>query len=142
MPSTMAPHTPPPSPGRPPHRAAGLPARLLPLLALMLAACGGGGGSTDRTDADTTVPEGIAMPAAVGDATLDAQGRLLASNCFQCHGTGGSGGFERIRGDEADELREYRDLAREPAREDIMAAHAQGYTDAQITLIIRYLKAH
>ncbi len=24
-------------------------------------------------------------------------GRLLASNCFQCHGTNGSGGVERIR---------------------------------------------
>lgn len=135
----------PPLPERAPRRAAGQPARLLPLLTLLpllLAACGGGGSSsTDDPAADTRVPEGIAMPASVGDAVLDAQGRLLASNCFQCHGTGGSGGFDDIRGSEAEELREYRDLAREPARADIMAAHAQGYTDAQITLIIRYLKA-
>lgn len=72
---------------------------------------------------------------------LDSPGRLLASNCFQCHGTGGTGGFEKIRGSEADEVREYRNLAKEPARRDIMAAHAQGYTDAQLALIIQNLKA-
>ncbi|WP_425485618.1 c-type cytochrome, partial [Hydrogenophaga aromaticivorans] len=32
-------------------------------------------------------------------------GRLLASNCFQCHGTNGRGpGFERLAGESADEI--------------------------------------
>lgn len=64
-------------------------------------------------------------------------GRLLASNCFQCHGTGGVGGFERIRGGEAGEIMEY--LSR-PANSSIMTAHAQGYTSAQLNAIIAYLQ--
>ena len=77
-----------------------------------------------------------------GTATTVSQpastaGRLLASNCFQCHGTGGVGGFDRIRGSDAAEVRDY---LRKPARSDIMAAHAQGYTSAQLDAIIAYLK--
>lgn len=64
-------------------------------------------------------------------------GRLLASNCFQCHGTGGVGGFDNIRGKEAAEVREY---LSEPANSSIMAAHAQGFTTAQINAIISYLQ--
>jgi len=64
-------------------------------------------------------------------------GRLLASNCFQCHGTGGVGGFDRIRGGNATEIRDY--LSRS-ANSSIMAAHAQGYTTAQLNAIITYLQ--
>ena len=66
-------------------------------------------------------------------------GRLLASNCFQCHGTNGSGGFERLRGS-GDLLSELREFA--SGHEDaggIMAAHAMGYTDKQLQLIADYL---
>ncbi|MBV5276360.1 cytochrome c, partial [bacterium] len=63
-------------------------------------------------------------------------GRLLASNCFQCHGTGGMGGFEKIRGNAA-EVKKY--LAK-TANGDIMTAHAQGYTNAQLDAIIAYLQ--
>lgn len=64
-------------------------------------------------------------------------GRLLASNCFQCHGTLGRGGFESIRGSEASEVLEY---LTKTASQDIMAAHAQGYTRAQLQSIIAYLQ--
>jgi len=64
-------------------------------------------------------------------------GRLLASNCFQCHGTGGVGGFDNIRGKEASEVREY---LTQSANSSIMAAHAQGYTAAQLNSIISYLQ--
>jgi cytochrome c553 len=68
-------------------------------------------------------------------------GRLLASNCFQCHGTNGSGGFERLRGStKAELLDELRGFA--SGREDaggIMAAHATGYTDEQLQLIADFL---
>lgn len=64
-------------------------------------------------------------------------GRLLASNCFQCHGTLGRGGFDSIRGGEAGEVLEY---LSKPASGDIMAAHAQGYTRAQLDAIVAYLK--
>jgi mono/diheme cytochrome c family protein len=62
---------------------------------------------------------------------------LLASNCFQCHGTGGVGGFDSIRGKEASEVREY---LSQSANSSIMAAHAQGYTTAQLNAIISYLQ--
>ena len=81
----------------------------------------------------------LAAISAQAQTTVSAPpaGRLLASNCFQCHGTGGVGGFERIRGSDAAEVKDY---LRKPARSDIMAAHAQGYTSAQLDAIIAYLK--
>ena len=74
-------------------------------------------------------------------ATAQAQpadnGRLLASNCFQCHGTLGLGGFDKIRGSEASEVLEF---MTKTASRDIMAAHAQGYTPEQLKKIIAYLQ--
>ena len=64
-------------------------------------------------------------------------GRLLASNCFQCHGTLGLGGFDKIRGSEASEVMEF---MTKTASRDIMAAHAQGYTPEQLKKIIAYLQ--
>jgi sulfide dehydrogenase cytochrome subunit len=113
--------------------------------ALLLSACGGGGGgdSSDsgapeqeteqETENSNTVPGAPIMLAQPADTT----GRLLASNCFQCHGTGGAGGFESIRGNEASEVLDY---LTQPASSDIMAAHAQGYTRAQLEAIIAYLQ--
>ncbi len=75
-----------------------------------------------------TTPVAVSQPS-------DTTGRLLASNCFQCHGTMGVGGFDRIRGD-AGEVSEY--LTRN-ARSNIMAAHAQGYTPSQLAAIVAYL---
>lgn len=109
-------------------RATGLPLALI--CAAALAACGGGSG----TPADA--------PASTDAKALSAQaaspaGRLLASNCYQCHGTNGMGGFEEIRGKSAEELLEF--LAK-PAPANIMAAHAQGYTPAQLNQIAAYLQ--
>lgn len=67
----------------------------------------------------------------------NTEGRLLASNCFQCHGTNGTGGFDSIRGGEAQEIMEF---LTKPASKEIMAAHAQGYTTAQLQKIIAYLQ--
>ena len=82
----------------------------------------------------TTTATAGAAPAA---APASTEGRLLASNCFQCHGTNGTGGFDSIRGGEADEIREF---LTKTANKDIMAAHAQGYTPAQLQKIIAYLQ--
>lgn len=66
-------------------------------------------------------------------------GRLLASNCFQCHGTNGSGGFDRIQGstEVLSELRKFASGEEDPG--GIMAAHAVGYTDEQLQLIADFL---
>lgn len=67
-------------------------------------------------------------------------GRLLASNCFQCHGTNGTGGFDRLAGKSATEIYgELREFA--SGKEDangIMAAHAMGFSDAQLKSIASY----
>lgn len=73
--------------------------------------------------------------------TTIPSGRLLASNCFQCHGTQGkASGFERLAGkssaDIYEELIEYRSGAE---GHGIMAVHARGYTDAQLRAIANYL---
>ncbi len=115
-------------------------------LALGLAACGGGGSSTDAVAAaeppapvNTSVTTGAQSPATPVSTVQPAQtdGRLLASNCFQCHGTQGTGGFDSIRGSKASEVLEY---MTKPANRDIMAAHAQGYTREQLQMIIAYLQ--
>lgn len=82
----------------------------------------------DGSGSGSTTP--VAQPAST-------TGRLLASNCFQCHGTLGRGGFDSIRGGEASEVIEYLGKS---ASGDIMAAHAQGYTRAQLDAIVSYLK--
>jgi len=79
-----------------------------------------------------------ALPAA---AQAVPAGRLLASNCFQCHGTNGRGpGFDRLAGKSASEL--YNDLKEFQSGQEgkgIMAKHAMGYTDAQLRALADWL---
>jgi cytochrome c553 len=79
-------------------------------------------------------------------ATAHAQsapppGRLLASNCFQCHGTNGTGAaFDTIAGKSADEIyRELLEMRSKDPGNDIMKAHARGYTDEQLRQIATFL---
>ena len=73
--------------------------------------------------------------------TAPPAGRLLASNCFQCHGTNGKGpGFDRLAGKAASEI--YQDLKEFQAGKEgngIMAKHAMGYTDAQLLSLSGWL---
>lgn len=65
-------------------------------------------------------------------------GRLLASNCFQCHGTDGksAGGIERLAGMSASEIiDEMQSMRVETIGNNIMKAHARGYTDVELLLI-------
>lgn len=78
--------------------------------------------------------------AVTGLPTGALNGRLLASNCFQCHGTNGTGGFDRLAGKSANEiygeLREFANGAEDA--NGIMAAHAMGFSDAQLKSIASY----
>ena len=116
-------------------------AALAAALSATLAGCGGGtdsavadleaaGKSRPSSTSTTTATTTVAQPA-------NTEGRLLASNCFQCHGTMGLGGFDKIRGSEASEVLEF---MTKTASRDIMAAHAQGYTPEQLKKIIAYLQ--
>lgn len=68
-------------------------------------------------------------------------GRLLASNCFQCHGTNGKGpGFDRLAGKAAADI--YEDLLEFRSGKEgsgIMAKHSLGYSDAQLRQLSQYL---
>lgn len=79
-----------------------------------------------------------------GAAQAQDAGRLLASNCFQCHGTNGTGGFERLAGESASEIyNEMKEMQGNPAtserEKEIMVVHANGYTDAELKLIAAFL---
>lgn len=79
--------------------------------------------------------------AAAQTAAEPPAGRLLASNCFQCHGYNGKSsiGFERLAGESAAEIyKELREM-RSKGSPDMMDMHARGYSDAQIRLIADYL---
>lgn len=84
----------------------------------------------------------------LGSLSLGAQaqalppaGRLLASNCFQCHGTNGKGpGFDELAGKSASEI--YKDLKEFQSGKEgvgIMSKHALGYTDAQLNSLAAWL---
>lgn len=110
-------------------------------LSATLAGCGGGTDSAvaDLTTAGKSRPSSTATSTATTTVAQPAstEGRLLASNCFQCHGTLGLGGFDKIRGSDASEVLEF---MTKTASRDIMAAHAQGYTPEQLKKIIAYLQ--
>ena len=136
-----------------------------------LTACGGGNATETTTDSarSTSTPTvlsaqasptggeaGAAMTSADTQLAADLQkdssgsvttqprtteGRLLASNCFQCHGTNGKGpGFDKLAGKSASSL--YSDLKEFQAGQEgngIMAKHARGYTDAQLQALAQWL---
>ena len=122
-----------------------------------LVACGGGGVGTSDAGVSQASPQEVASNAVAADSNggtatalgkksspaklvnqpANTEGRLLASNCFQCHGTLGTGGFDSIRGKDAREVLKF---LNKPASSEIMAAHTQGYTPAQLQKIIAYLQ--
>jgi sulfide dehydrogenase cytochrome subunit len=83
----------------------------------------------------------------IGSLSMGAQaqtppdGRLLASNCFQCHGTNGKGpGFDKLAGKSAGEIyKELREFQSGKEGDGIMARHAMGYTDAQLRSLSGWL---
>jgi len=89
--------------------------------------------------------QGLVLALAVAPAfaqtttTAPPPGRLLASNCFQCHGTNGSGGVDSIRGESVSEIyNEMKEMQRKTPPK-MMDRHARGYTDAEIKLLATYL---
>lgn len=79
-----------------------------------------------------TIPGAQAQPA--------DGGRLLASNCFQCHGTNGvNGAFGTLAGQSmSDLLHKLDDFRLKPANSNIMAPHARGYTADDLYWIAFY----
>jgi len=87
----------------------------------------------------------ILTPVASAQEAVNNPGRLLASNCFQCHGTNGApkaDGFDRLAGmsvsDLVEELTELRSGGEGEAESAIMVIHAQAYSTSEIDLLARY----
>ena len=83
----------------------------------------------------------MALALVPGHTQTVPNGRLLASNCFQCHGTNGKGpGFDRLAGQSASSI--YGDLKGVQSGKEgngIMAKHALGYTDALLQALSQWL---
>lgn len=86
----------------------------------------------------------VVLAGALGLQSAAAQGvddgRLLASGCFQCHGTAGlKGGFGTLAGvGKLDMMNKLNDMRTKAARSNIMNPHARGYTTHQLSLIADY----
>jgi cytochrome subunit of sulfide dehydrogenase len=90
----------------------------------------------------TAIAAALALAGGIAQAqTTASTGRLLASNCFQCHGTNGKGpGFDTIAGKSANEIyEEMKEFQSGQEGKGIMARHSFGYTDAQLRDLSNYL---
>jgi len=86
----------------------------------------------------------VALASASAGAQAPPPGRLLASGCFQCHGTNGviSSGFGTLAGVSAkDMMSKLDDMRRKAPRSSIMTPHARGYTTEQLQSIAKYFAA-
>ncbi len=111
---------------------------IVAIACVTLAGCTGGSSSDSSIESSSNDTTTGSTNTTTGTVSGVTSGRLLASNCYQCHGTYGSGGFDRIMG-KSDMLNELREYAASTKTDDIMAAHVQGYTDAQLQAIATYL---
>lgn len=73
-----------------------------------------------------------------GAATLAHPGRLLASNCFQCHGTNGHGMAGLAGKSSSDIYGDMYEMQLKSSGSHIMVVNAKGYTTTQLKLIADY----
>ncbi|OYW55553.1 MAG: hypothetical protein B7Z29_08395 [Hyphomicrobium sp. 12-62-95] len=77
----------------------------------------------------------------LAQGAVSPPGRLLASNCAQCHGTTDAApGFDRLTGKSASKLlRKMHKYQSGAAGEGIMTHHAMGYTEQQLRDLVQWL---
>ncbi len=123
--------------------------RLSLLLAagLLISACGGDGNANasehdSNSGNNDNVPDTPATNTGVTlNGTMVPDGaRLLAAQCFQCHGTDGRSrtGIDSLLGESEGEILEEMREMKQKTKSDIMHSQAKGYTDAQIRAIAAY----
>jgi sulfide dehydrogenase cytochrome subunit len=84
----------------------------------------------------------LSMPAV--SLAASTSGRLLASQCAQCHGTDGHavGDIDRLAGESvAEMLDELLEMKYSPRQDKLMHRQARGYSDNQLRLIAEYYAA-
>ncbi len=108
------------------------------LLAVSLSACSNTNGDDDRDDREGEEGVGSLQTPVIGVPTA---GRLLASQCAQCHGTDGHSVSEidSLAGEDVSKIVEELSEMRQENEREIMTYHALGYTNEQIRLIAEYL---
>ena len=122
-------------------------------LGTLLVACGGGGstttssgdndsgttGTANTTTTTTTTAGGSIAPA----ITAPDGSRLLASQCFQCHGMNGvsASGIDSIAGESAASLVEEMLEMKYSTEIDIMHYQAKGYSEDEIRSMAVYIAA-
>lgn len=107
-------------------------------LGVSLTACGGGGdGDDDHYNGNVT--NSSTAPA----VTAPDGARLLAAQCFQCHGTGGlsATGIDSLAGKRASSLINEMLEMKYSTKVRIMHYQAKGYSEDQIQAIATYLAA-
>ena len=93
----------------------------------------------DLVIAESTVNTDTNSELNVKAASIDLPGRVLASNCFQCHGTNGYG-YEELAGEDASEIiSELNEMKSKNPQKNIMNAHAKAYTTEEIKIIANYI---
>lgn len=71
---------------------------------------------------------------------IDLPGRVLASNCFQCHGTNGYAGELKIGEQSASSIiSDMNEMKSKDPGKNIMNVHARAYTPEEIKLIAEYI---
>ena len=71
---------------------------------------------------------------------IDLPGRVLASNCFQCHGTNGYAGELKIGEQSASSIiSDINEMKTKDPRSNIMNVHAKAYTTEEIKIIAKYI---
>lgn len=71
---------------------------------------------------------------------IDLPGRVLASNCFQCHGTNGYAGELKIGEQSASSIiSDINEMKTKDPQSNIMIVHAKAYTTEEIQLIANYI---
>ena len=109
----------------------------LVLLTMFVISCSKDLINENQTDA-TVTSSNDALTLKAG--AIDLPGRLLASNCFQCHGTNGYAGELKIGEQSASSIiSDLNEMKTKDPRSNIMNLHARAYTTEEIKLIAEYI---
>jgi len=106
------------------------------LLSIAIFSCSKDLTNENKTDEPVTKPN---TELSLKAGAIDLPGRVLASNCFQCHGTNGYG-YEHLAGEDASGIiSELNEMKAKDPRKNIMNAHARAYTAEEIKIIANYI---
>lgn len=106
------------------------------LMAMIVFSCKDELITTDKENTDVNSEVPVSLKAGV----IDLPGRVLASNCFQCHGTNGYAGELKIGEQSASSIiSDLNEMKTKDPRSNIMNLHARAYTTAEIKLIADYI---